>query len=88
MKRSPETEWGAAKRQRSATGAVRKYEFRRTYQRTSSVRVALGRAVADPLWAKLFRETSSKMTTLSWIARKKKPQAFFFSSPITLVNVG
>ena len=63
MKRSPETEWGAAKRQRSATGAVRKYEFRRTYQRTSSVRVALGRAVADPLWAKLFRETSSKMTT-------------------------
>jgi len=59
-----------AKKTKSADGAVSKVKYDQTYQRTSCVRIAIGRGVGSPAWVGLFRDMAKRMTTLTWLASR------------------
>ena len=42
----------------------------RTYERSSTVRMAIGRAVPAAPWRDLFRLLSKRMTSLTWTASR------------------
>ena len=59
-----------AKKRKTEDAPPPKVKFDQVYQRMSSVRMALGGAVADPAWVTLFRDVVNKMNNLTWIGSR------------------